>query len=398
MHLKTRNVNTAFRALVSGVHSGTIPTYICASRAGEVMMVEEPVIVTFEKPRERVLFNQTRDANPFFHLYEALWMLAGRNDIASLSYYSSNYAKQVQDEDIPYANGAYGYRWRNTHIFYYSAHWRRVDQIQIIIDHLRAKPESRRAVLQMWDIKSDLMLIDDSKDVCCNLSVCFWIEQGKCPECKGSGLAKGYSLSRLVRGINEILEGNSICPRCLGKPHDQPQYLNMTVFNRSNDLIWGMLGSNMVCFSILQEYIATKLGLDVGVYNQVTNNLHVYTDRWEPEDWLSDSEPDSYVSMLDCREYPIVPLMNTDLFDKECSEFVERHSKDSRAVDYKESFLSGVAQPMSVAFHYYKRNELQTALKQTYNIQSGDWRTVAQQWLERRIVRRQHKVISDLGR
>ena len=37
MHLKTRNINTAFKELVEGIHSGTIPTQVVASRAGEVI-------------------------------------------------------------------------------------------------------------------------------------------------------------------------------------------------------------------------------------------------------------------------------------------------------------------------------------------------------------------------
>ena len=32
--------------------------------------------------------------------------------------------------------------------------------------------------------------------------------------------------------------------------------LNMTVSNRSNDVIWGTFGANVVHMSILQEYVA----------------------------------------------------------------------------------------------------------------------------------------------
>jgi hypothetical protein len=35
----------------------------------------------------------------------------------------------------------------------------------------------------------------------------------------------------------------------------------MTVTNRSNDLCWGMLGANYVHFTILQEYLAARLGV-----------------------------------------------------------------------------------------------------------------------------------------
>ena len=41
-------------------------------------------------PCERVLLYPERNANPFFHLYESLWMLAGRNDVAGPARYAKN--------------------------------------------------------------------------------------------------------------------------------------------------------------------------------------------------------------------------------------------------------------------------------------------------------------------
>ena len=91
MHLKTRNVNTAFKTLVGIFHSRGLsydPQLQFSgrdSRNGRVIVLDEPVLMTYSHPCERVLFNQARDCNPFFHVYEALWMLAGRNDVASVS-------------------------------------------------------------------------------------------------------------------------------------------------------------------------------------------------------------------------------------------------------------------------------------------------------------------------
>lgn len=239
MHLTYQNVNDAFKGLVEIFHTGrdysqseampykSIPLEVKASRVGEVAVIEEPIIITYRKPCERVLLNKARDANPFFHLYEALHMLAGRRDIAPLNYYSSNYAKQVQDpcpDPVipgilnPNANGAYGYRWRHAYDgdTFDGDGIDGTDQLKVLIAHLKAKPESRRAVLNMWNVQNDLLKIDSSKDVCCNLNVCFWIEHGRCTFCSG--------------------DRNSYCPKCDNEPHDQPRYLNMTVFNRSNDL------------------------------------------------------------------------------------------------------------------------------------------------------------------
>lgn len=234
MHLRYRNLNHAFAHLVRAIHTGDVPTDGISSRNGETLTVREPTMVTYENPRDRVLLNRYRDANPFFHLYESLWMLAGRNDIAPLCYYNSRY-KEFSDDGVT-ANGAYGYRWRHaqtdreTKIPYDARQGAfGVDQLEILISHLRSNPHSRRAVLQMWNVEDDLLkigglgnrcrcdmcdgtggvpLLHDegetmqkcpkcdgsswmdepaSKDVCCNLSIMFSIESGDCLFCEGGG-------------------------------------------------------------------------------------------------------------------------------------------------------------------------------------------------------------------
>src|SRR5258708_35739439 len=101
MHLTTRNVNTAFIQLIPRFLPGTAwegcPTRLDQTRNGKCLVVDEPVLISYTHPKERVLFNPVRDANPFFHLYESLWMLAGRNDLKSLAYYCSR-MKEFSDD------------------------------------------------------------------------------------------------------------------------------------------------------------------------------------------------------------------------------------------------------------------------------------------------------------
>src|SRR3989304_1089903 len=81
------------------------------SRNGSVLVMDEPVTTVYERPRERVIFWNERDANPFFHFYEGLWMLGGRNDVKSLT----RFVKRMESysDDGKTFHGAYGYRWRN---------------------------------------------------------------------------------------------------------------------------------------------------------------------------------------------------------------------------------------------------------------------------------------------
>ena len=344
MHLTYRNVNVAFRGLVSVIHQGSLPLQTRPSRAGEVIQIIEPMTITYTHPRERVLFNQVRDGNVFFHLYEALWMLAGRNDVAPLTYYSSKYKEIVSDDGVT-QHGAYGHRWRR---------WRGSvcctwNQLNAICTNLKENPDCRRQVLSIWDANRDLGSL--FKDLPCNTHAYFSVTDDK---------------------------------------------LNMTVCNRSNDMIWGMLGANVVHFSMLQEYMAAKIGVGVGVYNQFTNNLHVYTERWIPKMWLADRTLDYYAQQPVYGEFKkvgtVVPLVkDPEQFDKEVVEFVERNQRDTFAQSYNEPFLRDVAQPMCIAFHQYKNEDLDSALSTVRKVKSEDWRIAGSNWLKKRAVRRAAK-------
>jgi len=188
------------------------------SRAGFTVEFESPVIV--KNSRYYISSSPVRDANPFFHLAESLWMLAGRQDLDFLLIFNSTFG-QFSDDGKFVRGSAYGYRWRE---FFGK------NQIASIINELQ-NTASRRAVLTQWSVE-DLNI--DSKDVPCNTQTYFLVRNGK---------------------------------------------LDMTVVNRSNDLIYGMYGSNIVHFSILHEYIASALNIEKGDYYQMSNCLHIYTDN-----------------------------------------------------------------------------------------------------------------------
>lgn len=418
MHLHTRNVNSAFRDLVSlfdangeftRINAGTgekskdrVSIVKRPSRNGNVLMLDDTMTVTYSHPRERVLFNSARDANPFFHLYEALWMLAGRNDVASLSYYTSKMA-QFSDDGKTF-NGAYGYRWRNaadktTPVAHDCGDT--VDQLDILVNHLKADPNSRRAVLAMWNVEDDLLkigskcdkcdngeyiygndghgvvswdcgcggkLVNQSKDVCCNLNVMFSIR------------------------VND-----------LGKGHRE-EFLDMTVTNRSNDMIWGMLGANYVHFTILQEYLAARLGVEVGRYNHFTNNLHVYDWNWKPEEWLKCATAGFDYTNPNLSLFPKVdvralgrdftnhiPLVtNVEQFERYLKDFVQYHGDaEFRAnegpLHWGEPFLDNVAQPLFNAFHMWKLGAPEMVQGFLDEVQADDWRIVGTNWMRKRL-------------
>lgn len=422
MEIKTRNVNTAFKTLVQLFHSHNTPgpytddwghkqTQVIKrpSRNGTVLMINEPVLITYTHPRERVLFNAARDANPFFHLYESLWMLAGRNDVAPVAYYAGQMAEYSDDGRT--LNGAYGWRWRHAKGRDYGSGPTVVmvddptvpcgkravhadlsvgdlDQLGILVAHLKADPTSRRAVLQMWNVEDDLLKIGVgrtweheksdgstfrrdangtavSKDVCCNLSVLFSL---RAVESERVGFDNG--------GYRNVT------------------YLDMTVTNRSNDLVWGLLGANYVHFTVLQEYLAARLGAEVGRYHHFTNDLHVYTETnsgFKPDEWLNEHEEmyDRYRSIEDGSELKLVPLVrDPEAFEREVPEFVEfflgKLTEGDKQRKWKEPFLETVAKPALTAFFCHKQKTGQGALMVASAIESDDWRLACTQWLKRR--------------
>jgi len=334
MHLTFRNVNEAFYKLVSGIYDGSIPTVAKPSRVGEVLQIPEPVTVTYLHPRERVLFNPARDCNPFFHLYEALWMIRGEDLVEPLLEFNPRMADFSDNGTNLF--GAYGYRWRR---------WFGYDQLRVIIEELRKNPNSRRCVLTMWDggngddpACNDLdVAVNGGKDVPCNTHIYFSVRNESVRVGRKTGEPEEAILSQ-VDCEEDIVEWT------------QP-VLDMTVCNRSNDLVWGMLGANVVHMSILQEYMADQIGVEVGVYNQFTNNLHVYTERWEPAKWLAAHTDEEYPETT-----PLGNMRN----------------------------LEANVQAMTNAFRSHKRRDYATAYENMEQVKALDWRKAGVEWLQRR--------------
>lgn len=227
MHvIDTENVNTAVTRDLPRLMS-TLISQRSESRNGPVENLGSLTTV-YRRPFQRMLRLPRRDANPIFHVTESLWMLAGKDDVASMAALvpsMSNYGNQETGK----FDGAYGARWRS----YFS-----VDQVAAVIKELSVTPNSRRAVIGMYDAATDVPRWASSKDIPCNLSVKFDITN----DC-----------------------------------------VNMFVFNRSNDLMLGAYGANAVHFSVLHEYVfrslkVTNPGLQPGRYEQISADSHLYTE------------------------------------------------------------------------------------------------------------------------
>jgi thymidylate synthase len=334
--IHTRNVHAAIPDAVRLLREHGV---LRESRNGKVITVPYPVTTVYDRPQERVIFWAQRDANPFFHLYESLWMLAGKNNIAPLVKYTKQIAEYSDDGET--LHDAYGFRWRQ--------HFHDVDQLEVIIARLKANPDDRRCVLQMWDPYTDLDY--NGKAVPCNLESTFQIG----------------------------LDGR----------------LNMVVFCRSNDVIWGCYGANAVHFSILLEYMAARIGVPIGTYTQVSVNWHAYLktlpliEGIDPEhvNPYSQSFPEqqrahTYVRSvsIDIKDWRI--LLSRFIFDEE-NEFADGILDVSEWWRMVYTVLN--AHAVWRRNPYPQRTNLAlTELELDRRIQDVDWVVAAREWFQRR--------------
>jgi thymidylate synthase len=256
---RVRNVNDAYRTIMRELIDGGQRE---ESRAGPVTVYPEPVCTTYENPCERVLFSRARRANPFFHLFESFWMLAGRDDAAFLDRYVSDFRSRFA-EDNGLLHGAYGHRWR---LWFDDFERQDFDQIEWAVDLLLRDQTSRRAVIQMYDpsLDSTAAGVVPPKDIPCNTTIYLRLRDAqRVPSVN----TPGY-----FQDVDE-------------------KELDLTVCCRSNDAIWGAFGANAVHFSVLLEYLAWRLDCRVGRLHQLSNNLHVYDSTrhlWDPEEVFVD--------------------------------------------------------------------------------------------------------------
>lgn len=290
-----------------------------------------PVATYYTNPVECVLLDPARDANPFFHLYEAIWLIAGWNDVGRVSRYSSQI--KTYSDDHKYFHGGYGARW------WYRLH---LSQIYKIVRVLQDDPDSRRAVLQMWDARIDLG--GSGKDYPCNTHVYFKVRDDK---------------------------------------------LHMTVCNRSNDAVWGCYGANAVQFSFLQQFVARLLKVEVGPYLQLSDSLHMYTEGKEgavarrcleaPHSLMQDYSPESLG----------VYYTPHDFSREDAIRFTaDPTGKVWVSGNTSSMWLRTVAYPVLRMHQVYKEKGPYCALAEYYTDCREAWFVAARAWLLRRAEKR----------
>ena len=199
------------------------------------------VLLEVTNPLARISRTETR-GRPFSCLGELLWYLAKTNDSEFISYYITQYDSYAEDGEI---FGGYGPRLFNRN---------GVDQIANVTNLLRCKPDSRRAVVQIFEADD---LVYPHQDIPCTCTLQFMLRRGQ---------------------------------------------LHMLTYMRSNDAFIGM-PHDIFCFTMLQELVARTLSVSLGSYKHMVGSLHLYDDKisearqfldegWQPTDRMMPPMPD----------------------------------------------------------------------------------------------------------
>jgi thymidylate synthase len=171
------------------------------------------VLVELKQPRARVSRSQNRE-RVFSALGELLWYLSGSDDAEQIGYYVSYYTTNPTVSVNGHVIGAYGPRLMR---------YDEVNQVECVIQTLRKNPDSRNAVIQLFDHQ-------DNKHAPCTLALQFMVREHK---------------------------------------------LIMMTSMRSNDLFWGF-PHDLFAFTMIQEIIARSVGVDLGHYYHSVGSLHLY--------------------------------------------------------------------------------------------------------------------------
>lgn len=215
-----------------------------------------PIGITINNPKKRVISFPERKINPGFMTAELLWMLRGSNDVEEIGHYNKQWLKYTDDGKT--LNGAYGQRifkwdgmfdiWEesyndeegNPHVNFQCDHIV-IDQFEKAFEQLKADPDTRQATIVLFNPVQDYR---DTKDKPCTNLLRFMIRDGK---------------------------------------------LNMTVFMRSNDVILGY-PYDIFNFTMMQEIMAGKLGIEVGKYTHIADSFHIYEMHFDMAKTIIDNK------------------------------------------------------------------------------------------------------------
>ncbi|OJW77316.1 MAG: thymidylate synthase [Bacteroidetes bacterium 46-16] len=208
-----------------------------------------PIVIKIVNPTARLITIPERKWNFTLPYVESLWLASGRNDMALVGHY----VQKMYDfsDDKKFMRAGYGPRLRlfngiaedyqsgffQEHASPTKQRITEIDQFEFVEESFKKDPFTRQGIISIGDPAKDCFekqhVLKKTKDFPC------------------------------TRNLQFLRNGDK---------------LDLIVHMRSNDFVWGAGGVNIFNFTFIQEYFARILGLEIGNYYHIANNLHYYGD------------------------------------------------------------------------------------------------------------------------
>ena len=180
------------------------------------------VSFTITNPIARTPYLAARRTNIVFNHAEALWYLAGRDDLDMIAYYAPR-MRQLSSDHTRLTGTAYGPR------LFRPTDPDGLSQFDRVLNLLRADPDTKRATMLI--MRPDELVDHENPDVACTLGLQFMLRGGR---------------------------------------------LHLTAYMRGNDALIGLLGDTFA-FTFIQEFVACLLDVKIGSYAHHVGSMHINT-------------------------------------------------------------------------------------------------------------------------
>jgi thymidylate synthase len=271
-----------------------------------------PFMFRIKDPTARLVTIPERKWNPILPYAESLWLAIGRNDLELIGHYLKN-MKNFSDDGF-YLRGGYGprlrkyngikddYKIRNPYnVDYTELDKSEVDQFKYIDLNFQRDLNTRQAIINIGDPPKD----------------CFDVD-GQLKK------TKDFPCTRLLH-FQKQPDANK---------------LNLTVYMRSNDFMWGASAVNIFNFTFIQEYFSQILNLELGDYYHVVNNFHYYDKHEERLQAISKVKNVKDYGFQYSKSFGSLSAFDKLTKKLKLEEELLRQSKGNGIVDFKDDFFN----------------------------------------------------------
>jgi thymidylate synthase len=296
----------------------------------------EPFIFKINDPTSRWITIPERKWNLVLPYAESLWLANGRNDLEFIGHYLKN-MKNFSDDGF-HLRGGYGPRLRkfnglcadysSNKTFQKSLNIYEVDQFSFVEKCFQRDPNTRQAVINIGDPLKDCFNSDSR------------IKETKDSPC-----------TRILQFMKQPNKNK----------------LDLTVYMRSNDILWGASAVNIFNFTFMQEYFAKILNFEIGNYYHFVNNFHYYDEYRSKIESLANSNNFKDEGFTYSKSF--TTLLEFDNLLVKLSEKEERFRAGEKELDInlEDDFFNDW---LKVMYHFNTKNKVKfinPVLNQLYN-------------------------------